>query len=97
MIRFRLELDVFRADHDLSLGELLARSRIRWHGVKPDRPDWSDHSHSLAVSLHAGRDLFLLLLNAWREPLEFELAELPAGSGGIDEGVHERGDVAAGI
>ena len=35
--------------------QLLERARIRWSGVDLDRPDWSDHSHSLAFTLESQR------------------------------------------
>ena len=43
-------------------------------------PDWSDHSHSLAFTLRSLRDRFLLhgMLNAYWEPLTFELPPVPA-------------------
>ena len=52
---------------------------IEWHGVALNRPDWGDHSHSLAFTLRSLRARFLLhgMLNAYWEPLTFEL---PAGS-----------------
>ncbi len=55
---------------------------MTWHGVRLGRPDWSYHSHSLAVHIHgltAGapaqahhHDLYLVL-NTWREDLSFQL------------------------
>ena len=45
-----------------------------------NRPDWSDHSHSLAFTLRSLRGRFLLhgMLNAYWEPLTFELPPVPA-------------------
>ena len=42
-------------------------------------PDWSDHSHSLAFTLRSLRARFLLhgMLNAYWEPLTFELPPVP--------------------
>ena len=37
--------------HDLSLAELLATSRIEWHGVRIGSPDLGDDSRSIALSL----------------------------------------------
>jgi isoamylase len=48
---------------------------LSWHGVKPDQPDWSHHSRSLAMHLMGGKlgvDL-LLIANAYCESLDFEL------------------------
>ena len=46
-----------------------------WHGVKLDQPDWSDHSHSLALSAELPDEATRvhLIFNAYWEPLEFEL------------------------
>jgi isoamylase len=64
------------ADNDqLSLREILHRADIHWHGVQPGKPDWSDDSHAFAVTVRGrqGRFLFHLILNAYWEPLKFEL------------------------
>jgi glycogen operon protein len=69
---------------NLTLNQLLARARLECHGVKLHRPDWSNQSHSLAItasSVSADLDLYLVL-NAYWEPLRFELPPVPeAGSG----------------
>ncbi len=63
---------------ELRLNELLRRARIEWHGVELGRPDWSDVSHSLALGIDLRVHARLhLLLNAYWEPLRFELP--PAG------------------
>jgi glycogen operon protein len=66
----------------LSLNQLLQRAQIQWHGVTLDRPDWSEHSHALAFTLRTLRARFLLhgILNAYWEPLTFELPPGPVGS-----------------
>jgi glycogen operon protein len=55
--------------------------RITWHGVQLNRPDWGEASHSLAFTLrHPENDFRLhVLLNAFWEPLVFELPVLPPG------------------
>jgi isoamylase len=65
--------------HNLTLNQLLARSRIECHGVRLHQPDWSDQSHSLAIATSAVAvrlDVYLML-NAYWEPLRFELPPLP--------------------
>ena len=64
-----------------SLTQLIERARIRWSGVDLDRPDWSDHSHTLAVTLESQRGPFLVhaIFNAYWEPLAFELPPAPTG------------------
>jgi glycogen operon protein len=73
MISLRLSLAVFQDDHGLSLNQLLQMAKIDWHGVKLNQPDWSDHSHSLAFTVKDRTEIFHILLNAYREALEFEL------------------------
>jgi isoamylase len=60
---------------NLTLNQLLARARIECHGIRLHQPDWSNQSHSLAIaasSVAADLDLYLML-NAYWEPLRFEL------------------------
>jgi glycogen operon protein len=87
--RFAKELNAFRQRRDvvaeesrLSLNQLLQRAKIDWHGVALNRLDWSEHSHSLAFTLKSLRARFLLhgMLNAYWEPLTFELPPVPAES-----------------
>ena len=49
-----------------------------WHGVKLSQPDWSEHSHSIAFTaeLRQERLLFHVILNAYWQPLDFELPRL---------------------
>jgi glycogen operon protein len=77
---FRQRRDVVMEETALSLNELLRRARVEWHGVALKCPDWSDHSHSLAFTLRSLRARFLLhgMLNAYWEPLTFELPPVPA-------------------
>jgi glycogen operon protein len=72
---FRQHRDVVADGGRMSLNELLRRARIEWHGTALDCPDWSDHSHSLALTLQTlrARFLFHAMLNAYWEPLTFEL------------------------
>ncbi|MFN2203356.1 MAG: glycogen debranching protein GlgX [Caldilineaceae bacterium] len=76
LIRLRQRLDVFVADHGLSLTELLARASIQWHGVKLRQPDWSDDSHTLSFTVRGWRFSFQVIVNAYWEPLEFEIPQL---------------------
>ncbi|MBT8366604.1 MAG: glycogen debranching protein GlgX [Deltaproteobacteria bacterium] len=78
MISLRLSLAVFQDNHGLSLNQLLQMAQIDWHGVKLNQPDWSDHSHSLAFTVQGRTEIFHILLNAYREALEFELPLSPA-------------------
>ena len=62
----------------LSLTQVLRSAKRAWHGVKLGRPDWAVSSHSLAFSAETQHDQLLVhvILNAYWEPLDFELAPL---------------------
>jgi isoamylase len=67
-------------DHErLSLNELLRDSEHCWHGVKLNQPDWSHSSHSLAFGAELPKQglRLHLVLNAYWEPLEFDLPFAP--------------------
>ncbi len=66
----------------VSLARLIRQAEKAWHGVRLNRPDWSPSSHSFALSVWLGGEdlLALFILNAYWEPLEFELPPFePAG------------------
>jgi len=67
-----------------SLNQLIREANKAWHGVKLNQPDWSDHSHSLAVSAEVRRQklLFYLILNSYWESLDFELPPIDVRSEG---------------
>ncbi len=48
---------------------------IIWHGTRLNEPDWSEHSHSLAFTLHdpTVEEEMHVILNAYWEALTFEL------------------------
>jgi glycogen operon protein len=65
----------------VSLNHMLRDSRKAWHGVKLGQPDWNSCSHSLAFNADLpGHELTIhLILNAYWEPLDFELPILANG------------------
>jgi glycogen operon protein len=65
----------------VSLTQFLRGSRIEWHGVRLGEPDWGEHSHSIGVGLREmdGPARALLFVNAWKEPLTFELPPVARG------------------
>jgi isoamylase len=65
-----------------TLNQLLRRAKCSWHGVKLNHPDWSSHSHSMAFTAELQKEKMLLhlILNAYWEPLEFELPSLDGGN-----------------
>ena len=50
-----------------------------------NQPDWSDHSHSLAVTIQSLGARFLLhcMFNAYSEPLKFEVPPVAAETGEV--------------
>lgn len=58
-----------------TLNQLLREGDRAWHGVKLGQPDWGAGSHSLAYSVRCRTENlhFYLILNAFWEPLQFEL------------------------
>lgn len=75
LIAQRLRVSAARADGSEPLSALLQRAKIEWHGVKLDAPDWGENSHSLAytANIRQGQLLMHVMVNAYWEPLEFEL------------------------
>ena len=66
----------------MSLNRLVREANKCWHGARLNQPDWSDHSHSVAFTAEIRKEklLFHFILNAYWEPLDFDLP--PAGRGG---------------
>jgi glycogen operon protein len=62
----------------VSLNQLLRGVNLAWHGVKLNRPDWSESSHSLAFTVEIRQEklLFHVILNAYWQPLDFDLPRL---------------------
>jgi isoamylase len=84
LIAFRQRGDVGAEPQEIPLETLLKRQQVRWHGVMPDQPDWSDSSRSFAVTVTSTRRRLRLHLmaNAWWQPLEFVLPAPEAGDQG---------------
>ena len=59
----------------LTLNQLLSSATKEWHGIKLHQPDWSDRSHSIAISGEVKRQnvVFYFVFNAFWESLTFEL------------------------
>jgi len=71
----RVLRDVEHEARRVSLSQLIQSANKKWHGVKLDQPDWGDHSHSLTFEavLQRERIHLYLILNAYWEPLKFDL------------------------
>ncbi|MGF1639094.1 MAG: glycogen debranching protein GlgX [Cyclobacteriaceae bacterium] len=79
LIRTMQSLKVMRIENLLATNMELNQPHISWHGVRPNQPDWSENSHSLAFTIvHPGANEYIhVMLNAFWEPLKFELPKLP--------------------
>jgi isoamylase len=72
-------------DHEhqrISVRAMLQNALKAWHGVKLNEPDWGAGSRSIALNglLKQEGLEFHLMLNAYWEPLHFELPPLPQGN-----------------
>jgi glycogen operon protein len=87
LIAGRLQRGIAREDLDptLSLNQIVREARIEYHGVKLYQPDWGDGSHTLAITARGLGNGFQmhLMMNAYWEPLEFEI---PPTDGAADSG-----------
>lgn len=77
LIHFRLR--VAPEAPGMSLSDLLHAVPVHWHGVKLNEPDVARHSRSLAFSVEGFRYWWHFMLNAYTEPLTFELPSLREG------------------
>ena len=58
---------------DLALLDMLADASLEWSGTMIGAPDLGDDSHSIALTLGSDHGALHLILNAYWEPLDFEL------------------------
>ena len=80
LLRFRQKSKLFRRQSYLA-GP--GGTNIFWHGVHLQQPDWGDQSHSIALELFTPngddeQEHIYIALNAYWEPLTFQLPDLPA-------------------
>ncbi len=87
--RFVTLLNAHRALRDVeperqrvALNQLIRQADMTWHGVRLHEPDWGPWSHSIAFTarLTPERLFLLVILNAYWEPLDFELPSLAKGA-----------------
>jgi len=78
----RMLRDVEDEQQRVALNQLIRQADITWHGVKLHEPDWRHSSHSVAFTSRFSRKrvLFHIILNAYWEPLEFELPLVASGA-----------------
>jgi isoamylase len=77
----RVLRDVEHQRHRVVLNDLIQQANITWHGVELGRPDWRPTSHSIAFTarLPIERMSFHVLINAYWEPLDYELPPISEG------------------
>jgi len=82
-IAARLRRDASVEDPGLTLNQLLQESKIAWHGVKLNQPNWGADSHTIALTVRSLRGRFMIhvMVNAYWEGLEFEIPSVPELSG----------------
>src|SRR5262249_26842684 len=79
----RLLRDVEHERQRVSLNQWLRAAQKAWHGVTLHQPDWRACSHSLALNAEFQREQIgiHLILNAYWEPLDFELPPVEQAGG----------------
>ncbi|MCP9775038.1 glycogen debranching protein GlgX [Cyanobium sp. WAJ14-Wanaka] len=79
LIDFRQHRDFVSEHQYYTLNSLIQLNQLRWHGVKLDQPDWSDESHSFAVTIISicRRFCWHLMVNAYWQTLNFEVPVPP--------------------
>src|SRR5215813_12200645 len=77
LIERRLSRDFGAEQRRISLNRFLRSTRVVWHGTRLNAPDWRDVSHSVALSAELRKEKLLLhvILNAYWDPLDFELPQ----------------------
>ena len=81
LIHYRLLRDMTKPEFSMSLNSLMKTASITWHGTRLNQPDWSDHSHSISVTVRSlsGELATHFIINTFYEPLHFELPVFEAG------------------
>jgi isoamylase len=82
LIARRLLRDTTAEHQRTTLAERIGKGVKGWHGVKLNQADWSDHSHSIALSVELPRENLLVhfIFNAYWEMLNFELPRVENGN-----------------
>jgi isoamylase len=84
LIARRLRRDTGPERQRMTLIQLIREGVKGWHGIKLNQPDWSDHSHSIALSAELTKEDLLVhfIFNAYWEPLDFDLPTIGLGKRG---------------
>ncbi|MDO6764243.1 glycogen debranching protein GlgX [Agarivorans sp. 1_MG-2023] len=78
LIKLRRYDDVLEEKIHLSLSDVIHDANIEWHGVKQGQPDWSENSHSVAMTMldPYSKDRMYMVFNSYWEELEFEVPSI---------------------
>ena len=78
----RVLRDVEHERRRIPLNQLIRQAHITWHGARLHEPDWRHCSHSVAFTARfmTKRILVHAILNAYWEPLDFELPSVASGA-----------------
>ncbi|MCC7452404.1 MAG: glycogen debranching protein GlgX [Anaerolineae bacterium] len=81
LIHFVKSRAIFQEERFWTTPKKHLEARIIWHGVRLNRLDWRPDAHGLSYTLHHSDsgDTIHVMLNAYWEPLAFELPALPVG------------------
>lgn len=79
LIEFTQEKAIFNWCSSWKEGGPAGSSIIKWHGIKPGKPDFSFHSRTIAFELDdfVSKEHYYIGFNTYWEPLVFELPVLP--------------------
>ena len=80
LVKVRMDLDMTQVMHGLPLKEFLERSQVEFHGVRGHQPDWSEQSHTLALTVRSvvGTRMVHAILNSSDDALDFALPPVAA-------------------
>jgi glycogen operon protein len=83
LIERRLRRSTEHERRRVSLNQLISEANKEWHGTRLHQPDWGPWSRSLALSVEVRKQQlrFHLIMNAYWEPLDFELPSPDKGEG----------------
>ena len=82
LIQFIQRLEILRQENFLEVTYDSEKPHLIWHGQYLGQPDWGKDSHVLAFSANypAKGEHFYVILNAYWQPLKFELPPLKPGN-----------------
>jgi glycogen operon protein len=81
LIHLAQSLTLLQRERRLETDPTSPRLNLIWHGTRLNQPDWSANSHTIAFTLRDAEvgEALHVLINAYWEPLTFQLPELGDG------------------